>query len=65
MISIILITFSWASFFINLISLKILLASTGSSKARVIFLIATFAPVSLSRADLYKYETKLNKGFMN
>lgn len=46
------ITFSWENFFISLISLSILLASIGSSNALDIFLIATFSPVSLSKAEI-------------
>jgi len=45
-------TFSCENFFISLISRRIRFASTGSSKALEIFLIATFSPVSLSRADI-------------
>jgi hypothetical protein len=45
-------TFSCENFFINLISRKILLASTGSSNALEIFLIATLSPVSLSNAEM-------------
>lgn len=55
-------TFSCVNFFINLISLKIRLASTGSSNALVIFLMATFSLDVLSNAELnehIKEDTKL------
>ena len=47
-----LLTFSCENFFISLISRKMRFASTGSSKALDIFLIATFSPVSLSKAEM-------------